>query len=66
MASYAYCALREFGIKPGEFMRMPRNEKAFVIAALEVKAEQEKKQEEEARRKQRTGGKSVRRSRRRR
>ncbi len=35
---------------PHEFLALPRRERAFVIAAANIRAEREKKQQQEARR----------------
>ncbi len=44
MAHYAYCCLLEFNITPLAFLEMDFNEKAFLIASLQIKSENEKKQ----------------------
>ncbi len=43
MAHYAYCCLLEFNILPSQFLEFDDNEKAFLIASLKIKTENEKK-----------------------
>jgi len=40
---------------PHEFLALPRRERAFVIAAANIRAEREKKQQQEARRAAKSG-----------
>ena len=44
-ASYCYYCLHKFHWKPTDFIEMDRKEKAFVIAAIQIKSEDEKKKE---------------------
>lgn len=57
MANFAYYALHKLHIRPMEWLDMEEEEKAFIIASIEIrgKAEEEerKKAEREARRKRR-------------
>ncbi|MCI8860290.1 MAG: hypothetical protein HFI71_12395 [Lachnospiraceae bacterium] len=54
-ANYAYYALHKLHILPSVFLEMEEQEKAFVIAAIKIKAENDKKEkkrvESKARRK---------------
>jgi hypothetical protein len=40
---------------PSAFLALPRKERAFIIAAIEIRVEQEKKKQKELERKQRRG-----------
>lgn len=51
MAQVAYCALFEFNLMPSDFLEKDINEKAFIIAALQFKSENEKKKQQELERK---------------
>jgi len=42
MAVYAYYALHKLHMRPREFMEMDMREKAFVIAAIDLRIEAEK------------------------
>ncbi len=53
MAQVAYCCLFEFNMKPSEFEQLDRNEKAFIIAAVQVRNDNEKKRQKELERKRR-------------
>ncbi len=44
-ANYAYYALLKLRILPSVFLQMDEQEKAFVIASIQLKIEQEKKEE---------------------
>lgn len=41
-ANYAYYCLHEFHWVPSRFVNMAENEKAFVIAAIDIRLEKEK------------------------
>jgi len=43
-ANYAYYALHKLRILPREFEEMDRREKAFIIASIDIKLENEKKE----------------------
>lgn len=43
-AAYAMYCLNKFHWKPSEFVELPRQEKAFVIACIEQRLAEEKKQ----------------------
>ena len=45
-AVYAYYCLHKLPIKPSEFFAMDEYERAFVIAAIDVKVEKEKQASE--------------------
>lgn len=49
-ANYAYYALHRLRIKPSEWCAMPRREKAFVTACIDLKAEADKKERNRAKR----------------
>ena len=42
MANYAYYALHKLHIRPREFLDMDQREKAFIIAAIDLRIEAEK------------------------
>ena len=42
MAGYAYYALHKLRILPSTFLNMDENEKAFVIASIQIRVEKEK------------------------
>ena len=44
MAAYAYYALHKLRILPSTFLAMEREEKAFVIASIQLRAEKEEKE----------------------
>lgn len=50
-ANYAYYALLKLHILPSVFLAMEEPEKAFVIASIQEKAEQDKEKEKEMKRK---------------
>lgn len=50
MATYAHLALQNHNILPQDFMNMPYEHRATIIASDIIKAEDVKKAEEEARR----------------
>lgn len=41
----AYYCLHQFHWKPSEFLGLPRRERAFIAAAVELRIEQEKKEQ---------------------
>lgn len=43
-AVYAHYALHRFNMRPMEFLDMPRQEKAFVIASIKIQLEKEKEE----------------------
>ena len=57
MANIAYYALHKLHIRPSEWLDMEEEEKAFIIASVEIRVKKEKeetqKAEREARRKRR-------------
>ena len=50
-ANYAYYALHKFHWLPSVFLGLDPYERAFVIAAIDVRVENEKKEAEQAKRK---------------
>ncbi len=50
-AVFAYYALHKLHIRPSEWIEMEENEKAFIMAAIEEKAEEDEKQRKKAERK---------------
>ena len=50
-ANYAYYALHKFRWKPSEFLELDPYERAFVIAAIDIRVENEKKEADQAKRK---------------
>lgn len=51
----AYYCLHELHLTPSQLFALDRRERAFIIAAIEVRVEQEKKKQKEMERKQRRG-----------
>ena len=51
MANYAYYALHKLRIRPREFEEMDNYEKAFIIAAINVKCDAEAEKQKEIKRK---------------
>ena len=51
MANYAYYALHKLKIRPREFDEMDNYEKAFVIAAIQIKWDKDLEQQKEMERK---------------
>lgn len=47
MANFAFYALHKLRIKPSEFLEMDEYEKAFVIASIQIRNEEEEKQHKE-------------------
>ena len=47
MANFAFYALHKLRIKPSEFLEMDDYEKAFVIASIQIKCEEDAKQAKE-------------------
>lgn len=56
-ANFAYYALLKLHILPSVFLGMDEQEKAFVVAAIKVKMEDDRKKEKEMKRKAKTGKK---------
>ena len=56
-ANIAYYCLHELHLTPSAFFALPRNERAFIIAAIEIRTEKEKKRQKEIERKSRRGHK---------
>lgn len=54
-ANIAYYCLHELHLTPSAFYALPRRERAFIIAAIDVRVEAEKKKQKEIERKQRRG-----------
>ncbi len=52
-ANYAYYALHKLHILPSTFLEMEEEEKAFVIAAIKIKVDNDKKERKRAERKPR-------------
>lgn len=50
-ANYAYYALHKFRWAPSQFFALDPYEMAFVIAAIDIKVENDKKEAEKAKRK---------------
>lgn len=50
-ANYAYYALHKLHILPSVFLEMDEEEKAFVIAAIRIRTENDKKKKQEIERK---------------
>lgn len=48
MANFAYYCLHKLKITPRQFEEMDKYEKAFIIASIDIKMENEKKQEKKA------------------
>lgn len=48
-ANIAYYCLHKLKILPFQFLRLNINERAFIVAAIEIKIEEEKKQEKKIR-----------------
>ena len=53
MANYAYYALHKFHWEPQRFLALDPYERAFVVAAIDIKLEQEKKEASAIKRKSR-------------
>ncbi len=47
MANFAFYALHKLRIKPSEFLEMDDYEKAFVIASIQIRNDEEEKQHKE-------------------
>lgn len=47
MSNFAFYALHKLRIKPSEFLEMDDYEKAFVIASIQIKCEEDAKQAKE-------------------
>lgn len=55
MANYAYYALHKLNIRPCEWLDMDEQEKAFIIASIQIRIEKEKKEQKEIERKSKRG-----------
>ena len=51
MSNYAYYCLHKLKITPRQFDEMDKYEKAFVVAAIDIKMKNDKEQEKKAKRK---------------
>ena len=49
-ANIAYYCLHKLKILPSQFLQLDINERAFIVAAIEIKIEEDKKQEKQIRR----------------
>ena len=56
-ANIAYYCLHELHLTPSQFFSLDRQERAFIIAAIDVRVEREKKKQKELERKKRRGRK---------
>lgn len=54
-ANFAHFCLQKFGWEPSKFLDLPVKERAFVIASIQVRGENEKKREAEQKSKMRKG-----------
>lgn len=54
-ANIAYYCLHELHLTPSQFFNLDRQERAFIIAAIDIRVEREKKKQKEIERKQRRG-----------
>jgi len=54
-ANYAYYALHKLHIKPSELCSLPRMEKAFITACIDLRVEADKKEINKAKRAGRRG-----------
>ncbi|MBN1042512.1 hypothetical protein DVW07_10625 [Clostridium botulinum] len=54
-SNYAFYCLHKLKILPTQFVNMSRQEKAFVIAAIDIKVANDKERAKEAERKARKG-----------
>lgn len=50
-ANYAYYCLHKFRMLPSQFAALERREKAFIIAAIDLKIEADKKEQAKMRKK---------------
>lgn len=57
MANFAFYALHKLRIKPSEFAEMDDYEKAFVIASIQIKCEEDAKQAKEMEKQSKKGRK---------
>lgn len=53
MANYAYYCLHKFRITPRQFEEMDKYEKAFIIASIQIKLDNDKKEARKAKSKRR-------------
>ncbi len=51
MANYAYYCLHKFKMLPSAFLELDEEEKAFIIAAIDIKLAQEKKERDRIKKK---------------
>lgn len=49
ITNVAYYCLHKLHMRPSEFVSIPEREKAFIIAAIEIKAENDKKEKDRIR-----------------
>ena len=56
-ANYAYYALHKLRILPSQFLELDEQEKAFIVAAIRIKLDNDKKKEKELKKKPRKGRK---------
>lgn len=47
-ANYAHYALHKFHLLPGQLMALPREERAFIYASIDLRVEEEKRRAREA------------------
>lgn len=57
MSNFAFYALHKLKIKPSEFLEMDDYEKAFVIACIDIRCEEEAKQAKELEKQSKKGRK---------
>lgn len=43
-AAIAYYCLHKFNMLPSQYLSLPRNERAFIVASIQIKAEHDKKE----------------------
>lgn len=46
-ANIAYYCLHKFNMLPSQFLALDRQERAFIVAAIEIKVEEDKKREKQ-------------------
>ena len=56
-ANFAYYSLLKLHILPSVFLELDEQEKAFIVAAIQIKMENDKKKEKEIKRKSKKGRK---------
>ena len=57
MANFAFYALHKLKIRPSEFLEMDEYEKAFVIACIDIRCEEDAKQAKEMEKQSKKGRK---------